>query len=443
MSNRRQLIHDATLITMDASIGDLTHADILVDGGKIVAVGRDLRADDAKRIDAGSFIVIPGLIDAHRHTWQSVVRHRMGDADLLKYRREVLSGMGPRYRPEDVYIGNLIGVAAALEAGTTTLLDWSHIQNTPAHSDAAIAALKEARIRAVFGHGWPRTEGAAWAVDSTRPHPDDIRRIRRDLLSSDDALVTLAFAARGPEMATMDVTKQDFRLARELGLRTTMHVGIRGMGEHRAIERMDEEGLLGSDVTLIHLCECSDQELAMMADNGVSPCIGPHATMTMDGVGVMPISRLLAAGLTPCLSGDTECCASGDMFNQMRFALAGSRYVANNHLSERETRMIGVRDVLAFATIAGAKACGLDHKTGSLTPGKDADMVFIRKTDLNLAPISDPVGAVVLGAHPGNVDTVMVRGEIVKRDGKLVGYDLDRIRDKAAESQTYLLESAA
>ncbi|MDF2117219.1 amidohydrolase family protein [Roseiarcaceae bacterium H3SJ34-1] len=440
MANRRLLISGGSVITVDPSLGDLPQADILVEDGKISAIGVGLEAADADVLDARDFIVLPGLIDTHRHTWQSVVRHRMGDADLLQYRKEILSGMGPRFRPSDVYIGNLLGVLAAVESGTTTLLDWSHIQNTPDHSDAAIAALRDSGIRAVFAHGWPRTDGAAWAMDSTRPHPDDIRRIRRDVLSSDDDLVTLALAARGPEMATMDITRHDFQLARELGIRTTMHVGIRGMGaKYRAVERMHCEGLLGPDLTLIHMCECSDDELKMTADAGVSTCIGPHATMTMDGVGVMPIGRLLAAGIRPSLSGDTESCACGDMFNQMRFALAGHRYVRNNNLTPRQGPDLRVRDVLEFATLVGAEACGLGHRVGSLRPAKDADIIFVRRTDLNLAPVSDAVGAVVLGAHPGNVDTVMVRGKILKQGGKMIGYDLDRVRALAAASQSYLL----
>jgi 5-methylthioadenosine/S-adenosylhomocysteine deaminase len=440
MSKNRTLISGASIITMEPAIGDLPKADILVEDGKIGGIGTNLAAHDADVIDARDFIVLPGLIDTHRHTWQSVVRHRMGDADLLKYRQVVLNGMGPRFRPRDVYIGNLLGVLAALESGTTTLLDWSHIQNTPEHSDAAIAALRDSGMRAVFAHGWPRTDGAAWAVDSTRPHPDDIRRIRRDVLSSDDDLVTLALAARGPEMATMEVTRHDFRLARDLGIRTTMHVGIRGMGsKYRAVERMHKEGLLGPDLTFIHMCECSDDELRMTADGGVSTCIGPHATMTMDGVGVMPIGRLLANGIRPSLSGDTESCAAGDMFNQMRFALAGHRYVTNNKLTDGEQPALGVRDVLEFATVVGADACGLGKRIGSLAPGKDADMIFVRRTDLNLAPVSDPVGAVVLAAHPGNVDTVMVRGKVVKQGGKMIGYDLNQVRALAAESQAYLL----
>lgn len=433
-------IRGGTVIPVETSVPDLPLGDLVVEDGRIAYVGPPVAIDDAQVIEAADFIVLPGFVDAHRHTWQSAVRHRMGDADLLRYRREILGGVGPRYRPEDVHIGNLLGAAGALEAGTTTLLDWSQVQNTPAHSDAAVAALRESGIRAVFAHGWPRTEGAAWAVDSVRPHPDDIRRVRRDVLACDDALVTLALAGRGPEMTTMEVARQDLATARDLGIRTTMHVGIRGLGaKHRAVERMHAEGLLGPDLTFIHLCDCSDAELSMMADSGVSACIGPNCTMITDGIGVMPIGRLLSTGIRPCLSGDTETCGCGDMFTQMRFALGSARYLRNNRLEAQESPPVTIRDVLEFATIEGARACGLEARTGSLRPGKDADIVMIRKTDLNLAPVSDPVGAVVLGAHAGNVDTVLVRGRAVKKAGRLTGLDPGRIARQAAESQEFLL----
>lgn len=437
------LLKGGCILSMDAKVGDLRAGDILVEDGKIAAIAPRLDAKDAQRIDCADFIVLPGFVDTHRHTWQSALRHRMGDKGFWTYCAEMLRDLGSHYRPEDVHAGNLLGAVSALEAGTTTLLDWSQIQNTPEHSDAAIAALRESGIRGIFAHGWPRGEGASWVVDSELTHPDDIRRIRGRLLSSDDALVTMAMAARGPEMTRMEVTRHDFALARELGLRTTMHVGIRDLApKFRAIERMDEAGLLGPDLTLVHVCASSDAELAMLAANGVTVSIGPQAEMTMDELGVMAIGRLLAAGIRPALSGDTETAGSGDMFTQMRMALAGERQLSNNRLAAGHASRLGVRDVLGFATLEGARACGLERRVGSLAPGKAADLVCLRKSDLNLHPVSDAAGAVVLAAHPGNVDTVMVAGRVVKQGGRMLGYDLQRIRETATASRDRLLERA-
>ena len=425
---------------MDAAVGDLRQGDVLIEDGRIAAVASMVDAPEAHVLDARDFVVLPGLVDTHRHTWQSCVRHRMGDVGFWTYCAHMLRDMAGHYAPEDVYVGNLLGAISALEAGSTTLVDWSHIQNTPAHSDAAIEALRESGIRGIFAHGWPRIDGASWVVDSVRPHPADIRRIRRDVLSSDDALVTLAMAARGPEMTRMEVTVEDFRVARELGIRTTMHVGIRDLGPKvRAIERMNEARLLDRDLTLIHVCASSDDELRMLAANGVTVSIGPQAEMTMDELGVMAIGRLLAAGIKPSLSGDTETAGTGDLFTQMRFALGGERMLRNNALVVGHAKFLSVRDVLEFATIVGAQACGLDHRIGSITPGKDADLICIRCSDLNLTPVSDAVGAVVLAAHPGNVDTVMVRGRIVKQGGRMVDCDVNALRARALASQDRLL----
>lgn len=440
----RTLLKNGCILSMDGQVGDLGRGSVLVEDGRIAAVERDIEAiPETEVIDASDFLVLPGFVDTHRHTWQSALRHRMGDVDFWTYCADMLRDIGGLYRPEDVHIGTKLGAVAALEAGTTTLVDWSHIQNTPEHGDAAIDALRESGIRALFAHGWPRTDSAKWVRNSTTPHPTDIIRIRRDVLNDDDALVTLAMAARGPEMATMEVVRQDFRTARELGINTTMHAGIRDLGPRfRAIAAMNEAGLLGPDLTLIHVCDSSREEMQMMADHGVKASVGPQAEQTMDMLGVQAVGRLLAVGIRPSLSGDTEVCGAGDILTQMKFCLAGDRHIANNKLIVEETPTVSVRDVLEFATIEGARACGLEARIGSLTPGKDADIICIRRSDLNLTPVSNAIGAIVLGAHPGNVDTVMVRGRIVKRAGRMVGYDTAALAAEAARSRDFLLGAA-
>ena len=435
------LIQAGHVLTQDPQLGVLSPGEVLVQEGRIQAVGVNLHAPNAQRLTMEDCIVMPGLIDTHRHTWQSVLRHRLGDTDFAGYGCQMLRGLGPIYRPEDIFIGNLLGCLGALDAGTTTLLDWSHALNTPEHADAAVSALRQSGIRAVFAYGWSRADGQNWTRDSSLGHPRDIVRMRREVLPSDDALVTLAMAARGPEMTTAEVVRQDFALARELGVRVSMHAATGEFGPRfRAIEQMANDALLGPDLTLIHVCTASAKELRAMADNGVTACIGPQVEMTVSGCGVPAIGRLLAAGIRPSLSGDTETCATGDLFTQMRMALAGERLVANNRLIPDETPALKVADVVDFATVEGARACGLLHKIGSLTPGKDADLIILRGTDLNLAPLSDPLGAIALAANPGNVDTVLVRGEFRKRAGHLVGFDLDAIRARARASRDWLLE---
>ncbi|MEV1176262.1 amidohydrolase family protein [Nonomuraea sp. NPDC049784] len=352
--------------------------------------------------------------------------------------------MGAGYRPEDVYAGNLLGALAALDSGITTLVDWSHVQISPGHSDAAVQALTESGIRAVFAHGWPPAR--EWTNDSALGHPQDIRCLREQYFASEDQLLTLAMAARGPEVARREVWLGDLRPARDLATRTTVHVGAyEHNARHRAVTQMRDAGVLGDDITFVHCWRCADDEFAMIADAGASVSLGVHCELNSSGMGDIPLDRLLAAGIRPSLSGDTETKCSGDMFSQMRMLLAYYRtWMGGGH-----SRALGapanlqVHDVLEFATLAGAQAAGLAHRTGSLTPGKQADVILIRAEDLNLAPVSNPAGAVVLAAHPGNVDTVLVGGRIVKRGGKLVTSDPRRALDLARRSQERVLAAIA
>lgn len=442
MSTQRLLIEGGWVLSMDPALGDLRGADVLIDGQQIVAVGHGLDAGDAERIDARDMIVLPGFIDTHRHTWQTCVRHRYADIDPQIYFADMLGRRGAAYRPEDVYIGTLLGAVSALDSGTTTLLDWAHVQNSPEHTDAAIAALRDAGIRGVFAHGWPLVDGASWMVDSQRGHPADIRRLKTQYFSSEDQLLTLAMAARGPEMARREVWLADLRLARELDIRSSIHMGAYSRNAPvRAIAQMCEAGALGDDLTFVHCCFSHSDEFAMMADHGVSASLGVHCEMNSQGIGDMPFDRLLAVGIRPSLSGDTETKCSGDMLTQMRHAFAHYRaWMGGGHSrTPQAPATLAMRDVLSFATVSGAQANGLAHKTGSLSPGKQADLLLIRTTDLNLTPVSDPVGAVVLAAHAGNIDSVFVAGRAVKRHGVMQGFDLPALRERAAASQRYVL----
>ncbi|MCO5399704.1 amidohydrolase family protein [Ralstonia soli] len=442
MDAQPKLFKGGWILSMDPAIGDLHQGDMLVEGNRIAAIAAHIDAPDAERIDARGMIVLPGFVDTHRHTWQSCVRHRYADIDPQIYFAEMLGAKGAAFRPEDVYVGTLLGALSALESGTTTMLDWSHVQNTPEHTDAAIAALRDAGIRGVFAHGWPLVDGASWMFNSQRGHPEDIRRLRKHFFSSDDQLLTLAMAGRGPEMAQRDVWLADLRLARELCIRSSIHMGayVRN-GSVRAIAQMHEAGVLNDDLTFVHCCFSDADEIAMMADAGVSASLGVHCEMNAQGIGDIPLDRLLAVGIRPSLSGDTETKCSGDMFTQMRHAFSYYRsWMGGGHSRvPNAPETLTLRDVLEFATVAGARATGLDRKIGSLTPGKQADIVMIRGDDINLTPVSDAVGAVVLAAHPGNVDSVFVAGSAVKRHGRMVGVDLGALRSRALTSQQYVL----
>lgn len=440
----RTLIRGARILTQDPSLGEL-RGDILIAGTQIADIGMRLDVHADETIEAGNMLALPGFIDTHRHTWETAMRHIGVGWDFLDYLNKFLIPYGNLFTPEDVYAANLLGAVSALESGITTLRDESHIQNTPQHTEAAIQALRDSGIRAVFDYGWPALDMAGWLMNSERLHPEDIRRVRREILSDDNALVTLNMMLRGPEMTTMDVAKADLSLMRDLGLRGCLHVGCGEFNKNNpGVVALHHHKLMGPDLTYIHCCTCSDDELRMIRDSGGTVSVAATIDANMPGLGIPATGRMLKVGLRPSLSVDVEVSAAGDMFTVMRAALTGQQMevLHNPALAERSARF-DAADLLQFATIEGARACGLDGRTGSLTPGKEADLILIRADDLNLAPVTDAAGAIVGGAHPGNVDSVFVAGRPVKRNGKMLSIDIPRILRLAEQSRDRLLAARA
>ncbi len=441
---KRVLLRGGHVLSMDPGIGDLFGADVLVEDDRIAAVAPAIDAPDTEIIDVSGCIVMPGFIDSHRHTWETVIRGIAPDVSLGGYFDLVLDQLAPAYRPEDVYAGNYLGSLEAIDAGVTTLLDWSHINNTPEHSDEAIRALAEARLRAVYCYGNPNTSLSAWWFDSELESPEDIRRVRERYFSSDSGLMTLAMGTRGPGFCKPEVVRHDWELARDVGASISVHVGMGPWaGRFSMVSQLNDMGLLGPDTTYIHCNYLSDAEFQLIADSGGKVSIAPSVEMAM-GHGTPPTARALAHGLRPSLSIDVVTTVPGDMFTQMRFLWASDRLLAHEAAfaagNTEEPVLLTTRQVLEFATIEGARVCGLEDRTGSLTPGKQADIVVIRCDHSNTYPVIDPVSTVVHQADTRNIDTVMVAGKVLKRDGALVGGDLRRARDNAATSLDYLLQ---
>ena len=439
----RTLIRNATVITVDPRLGDINRGDILIEGSKIAAVGPNLEAGGAEVIDATNKIAIPGFVDTHRHTWESLLRAAGPDWSLGQYFTGVRVVMGGLYTPEDNYVANLLGAYEALDGGMTTLYDWSHNNNSPEHADGVIRGLQESGIRAVFGYG---NANAEWFPPNEIPTDwGDIRRVRKEHFASDDGLVTMAVAIRGPQFTTLDITEKDIRTARDIGARITIHVGDGLWGLSKPLVQMDGRGLLGADMTYVHCNTIGDEEFALIAATGGTTSISPELEMQM-GHGLPPALRMLQVGIRPSISTDVVTTVPADMFGDMRALLAGTRLMVHMKALE-EKRMVeplplSSRDALEFATIQGARACGLDHKTGSLTPGKEADIVLIDTNAMSLIPVNNPVSAVVEFSHIGNIDSVFVAGEARKRNGKLLGVDFPAFRRKVDATRDALFERA-
>jgi cytosine/adenosine deaminase-related metal-dependent hydrolase len=416
----RTLITGGTVISMDPAIGDLDRGDVLLEDDVIVDVAEHIDAPDAVVIDASDRIVMPGFVDTHRHTWQTAFRGVGADWTFAQYLVALHGTLKPHYQPEDVYLGNLLGRLEALHSGVTTMLDWFHCGRTPEHVDAAVQGLRDAPGRSIlcYGAGWGTTE----------PVDHEVRRVRSEL--TDNGLVTMALGLRGPELTDMDTVAAELKLAADLGLRTSVH--IETGGRNRPIADLHEYGLLSSTTTFVHANGVGDDELRMLADAGSSVSISPDVELKM-GIGWPMTGRMLAAGLRPSLSTDDSPSAGGDMFATMR-----SAHVAQRGLDGS----LNARDVLEFATIDGASACGLADRTGSLSPGKDADVILLSADDPTVFPFNNPPGTIVAAGHPGLVDTVLVAGRVVKRGGRLLDVDLSRLRSRLIESRDRIAAAA-
>jgi 5-methylthioadenosine/S-adenosylhomocysteine deaminase len=300
----RTLLRGGHIVSMDPEIGDIPGGDVLIEDENIAEVAPSIDASDCEVIDASGAIIIPGFIDSHRHTWETVIRGIAPDVTLDGYFALILDALAPAYRPEDVYAGNLLGTLEAIDAGVTTLLDWSHINNTPDHPDEAIRALSECGIRAVYCYGNPNTSLADWWFNSVLESPEDIRRIRDTYFASDDGLMTLAMGTRGPGFCVPEVVRHDWELARDIGVPISVHVGMGNVaGRFRMVEQLHDLGLLGPDTTYIHCNHLTDREFQLIADTGGTTSIAPMVEMTM-GHGMPPTGELLEHGLRPSLSCD-------------------------------------------------------------------------------------------------------------------------------------------
>jgi 5-methylthioadenosine/S-adenosylhomocysteine deaminase len=447
----RMLIKGGIVLTQDPALGEMAGADVLIEGDRIAAVGHGLSADGAQVIDAAGDIVIPGFIDTHRHTWETSIRTCAPDYTLGAYFAAILDQFAPRYRPDDVFAANQWGALECVNAGITTLVDWSHIMNTPDHADAAIAGLQATGLRSVFAFGFPNTSIQAWwfgpdyGGSVERIDGDDARRVRSQYLSDDQALITMALATRGTNFCKPDVVRYEWELAKELDINVTVHVAMDRFGytkgQLRALKEMD---LLYPNTTYIHSSHLFDDEWQMVADSGGNVSLAPQIELQM-GHGWAPAQKADKLGIPVGLSSDVATTAPSDQFTQMHAIFAAERGLRHQVSWDEDldgnvptSDLINVRQVLRWATLDGAKVAGIADRTGSITPGKKADVVIIDGGAVNVAPVIDPVAAVVLAADISNVETVIVDGVVRKRHHRLLA-DLTNPRTLVEASRDYLV----
>jgi 5-methylthioadenosine/S-adenosylhomocysteine deaminase len=419
------VVRDAIVLTMDPALGDLERGDVHVRDGTIVAVGAALAAPGAEVIDGRDMIALPGLIDTHWHLWNSQARTLVADGPELGY-FPVVMRLGQVYAPEDTYRGVMLGVAEAIYSGVTTVHDWAHNVRSPADADADLRALADAGIRARFSYGHRHGHPADQPMDRA-----DLARVQREWFAgggtSRDGLLTLGIASRGHpaitqvHVAQAEVLRADWDYARSLGLPITMHASAAGAAETL-------QDWLAPDTQLVHGVFFTERDRAVLAEKGVHLSVAPFSELRST-TSPSQITEMLAAGILVSLSFDaSSLAANADMFATMRVA------VDVEHMRQRDVFALPPRKALELATIDGARDLGIADRTGSLAPGKRADLILVRTTDLNMMPLVDPVIALVHCAQPYNVDTVVIDGRILKRGGQLTAIDIAQVGREAAES---------
>jgi cytosine/adenosine deaminase-related metal-dependent hydrolase len=430
-ASSRVLLKGGTIISMDPKIGDIAKGDLLIEGKKITYVGNTLDAAGAQIIDATHAIIIPGFVDAHRHSWEGQLRRINPNAATLDaYSAATHLSFAKVYRPEDIYVGNLITALGCIDAGITCIIDNSHNSRSAAHSDMAIRALIDSGIRAVHASGAPQ------AGDWDHQWPQDLSRLQKQFFSSTDQLLTLRMFA-GPN-------RELWALARQLGLRITTEFQGPAMG--KIVDGLADENLVGLDNTFNHCGNLPESTWQNLKRTGATIDLCPRSDSQYGlGEGFTPFQKAIDHGIKPGLSVDNETSYGTDMFMEMRVAYHIQRALATNRKVNGDANPpapVSTRDVLACATVNGSACAGLSDKIGTLAAGKEADIVLIRTDAINLYPSNNAIGTVVAAADRGNVDTVIIGGVIRKHRGQMIGVDMTRFRKMADESRRYLFAKA-
>jgi cytosine/adenosine deaminase-related metal-dependent hydrolase len=421
----KTLIRGGCVLTLGKT--NFAQADVLIDGDKIVEVGSDLRSRDAEVVDATGTIVMPGFVDSHRHVSESLFRN-FGDSSPV-------AGYGAHYRSDDAYAATLIGLLGAIDAGITTVVDWFDLSPGDGSLEAALQAHTDSGIRSVLANAPPpeAATGDRWQ--------SDLRNFTAK--GTTNPILTLAAGSPHPTTSSLDLVAADWAVARDLGLRIHVHVGMDPAAEPGLVADLSARGLLGTDVTLVQCTHLGSADFDAIGSSGVSVSLTPSRGMS-SGEGSPPMQDLIDRGIRPGLGVGSEQSAPGDMFAQMRavisvqhatlfdLKLAGKAGIPN---------LLNTREVLRYATIEGARAAGVGELVGALAPGRQADLIMLRADRPNIYPINDPIGAVVWGMDTSNVDWVFVAGRPLKRAGVLEG-DVARATDLATKAQRRVADAA-
>lgn len=439
MPPRSILIKNGQLLTMDRATAGLGAGDILVTDGRIAEIAPKIACDDAEVVDAAGMIVMPGFVDTHRHVWQTQLKGVASDWSLYDYLTWIRTMYSVCYVPQDAYLGNYAGALEAINAGITTIVDHSHLQMSPDHSDALAQGLLDSGIRGVFCYGAYRNptykpgehiDQAALMTELFSGlsdfHRTNAERVRDRFFPSQDGRVQFGIASSEfCSFRDLAPVLEEVEWANQLeAWRISSHAGIGFTDELQFVEPLAKAGLLNERMLFVHGAHLTDREVALIVEHGASISSTPETELQM-GMGYPVAERLQAAGGHANLGIDIVSNFAGDMFAQMRLMLQTWRfrdYERGGHQLPATPRYPAA-SMLEIATLGGARAIGLEDRIGSLTVGKEADIITIRTDAISMAPVTDPVAAAMFYAHATDVNDVMVGGKFLKRDGKLTEAD--------------------
>lgn len=434
---KRVHIKGAEVVTMDEALGDFPSADILIEDGAIVGVGPSLDAAGAEQIDGSGMIALPGIIDAHTCLWQTVLRGYVPDLWPGAYYSELLP-LRRRFNADDNFNAAYIGGFEMLSYGTTTVVDYCHNIRGPAFAPASIRALKETGIRHLFTYSFMSV------APNEFPRPEDRfadARLVYDTFHDPKGLTTIGF---GIDSIGAPGLEKQLAFSRALKAPSCIHVNETG-----TIDRLNAAGLLGPDLLVIHGNLITNAELELMAKSRTPLCFTP--TADTQGTPADIVRRAIDRGVDVVFGCDVPCSIASDPMGQLRvmFNVQGfldgamersfSSVVGRRPPVRPGLPLLTPRTLIRIATIVTARVLGLDDRIGSLTPGKRADLVLVRKGPFGDSIARDACAHVLLQTSPREIDTVIVDGEIRMRQGVLAGFDSTRAATMVRESRQRLL----
>lgn len=402
------LIRNGEIISMDEETGDLAKGSILVRGGEIIEIAETIEAPEGVvEIDATGAVIMPGLVDCHWHLWTSLMRSMSGTK-----KEEGYFPMTERYSryftPEDMEIATTYAAAEAISSGITTLTDYNHNARNPNFVLAGCKALAQSGLRARVEYNGYRDKPSGERTDF-----DGIKNVLSELKQQNWNLLSLGLGSRG---AGYEHLEKDWEQARELGLGIAIHASS-NKDQIGQIGKLQDRGLLGNDVNIIHGNAIQPNEIEAVAKAGASITMTPFSEMRI-GYGLPVPNKLLDAGINISIGVDsTALSGNADLFAVMKLLQNLSNAKAEDEFH------IHPEQLLKMATINGAKTLGIDHLTGSLAPGKRADLIILKKNYLNFSSGTRTKNLLVEATQPQNVDLVMVDGKILKQNGRLTTID--------------------